>query len=510
MGGSFSGLGPHVPDADHEELRRLDPDGRLFNPDLAPATPGQRRWKSYDLFAFWSNTAHNLGAYTFAAGLFALGLNAWQVTLGILGGAVVVFLGCLLSGAMGHGTGVPFPVISRLSWGVFGANVPAMIRALAAIGWYGIQTYLAAAAVNAILLRFIPGTASMQGHTFLGLDALSWLSFLVLWALQLLILSRGMEVVRHVQGWSGAVIWVIMIFLGIYMLVRAHGRISFTAGGVHLTTGQQYLHVFSAMGLLMGILGTLMLNYADFTRFAPSRQAVRRGTFWGVPVNWSVFALTSVIVSAGSVAVYGKALLNPADIFARLSAPALLLVGALLLIVAAIGVNIVANFVSPAFDLSNVWPSRISFRTGGLITALIALASLPWKMYSTPVVVNYFLGALGAMIGPLFGIMIVDYFLVRRGSVVIADLYNPAPGSRYYYWRGINPNALAAFVPASALAILVAMLPAWSAAAPFAWYVGTGAAALLYYAIAARRPATVHAPSPLPVRPQMTPEGIDD
>ena len=222
-----------------------------------------------------------------------------------------------------------------------------------------------------------------------------------------------------------------------------------------------------------------------------------------------------MIVSAGSVAVYGKALLNPADIFARLSAPALLLVGALLLIIAAIGVNIVANFVSPAFDLANVWPSRISFRTGGLITALIALASLPWKMYSTPVVVNYFLGALGAMIGPLFGIMIVDYFLIRRGNVVLADLYNPAPGSRYYYWRGINPHALAAFLPASMLAILVAMLPAWSVAAPFAWYVGTGGAALLYYALAARRTTTAPALTtpvtvPLPLAAQSTQEGIDD
>ena len=157
--------------------------------------------------------------------------------------------------------------------------MPALIRALAAIGWYGIQTYLAAAAVNAILLRFVPGTAGMQTHAFLGLDALSWVSFLVLWGLQLLILRRGMEVVRHVQGWSGAVIWVIMIFLGLYMLVRAHGHISFSTGGAHLSTGQQYLHMFSAMGLLMDP-GTLMLNYADFTRFAPSRAVVRRGTFW--------------------------------------------------------------------------------------------------------------------------------------------------------------------------------------------------------------------------------------
>ena len=142
-------------------LASLDPEGRLYNADLAPANQNQRNWSTYSLFAFWSNTAHNLGAYTFAAGLFALGLNAWQVSIGILGGAVIVFFGCLLSGLMGQATGVPFPVISRLSWGVFGANVPALIRALAAIAWYGIQTYLAAAAVNAIpSARFLPGLAT--------------------------------------------------------------------------------------------------------------------------------------------------------------------------------------------------------------------------------------------------------------------------------------------------------------------------------------------------------------
>lgn len=507
MKASASGLETAASDTANRDLQRLDPHGRLYNPDLAPATPGQRQWKTYDLFAFWSNTAHNLGAYTFAAGLFILGLNAWQITVGILGGALIVFLGCLLSGAMGQATGVPFPVISRLSWGVFGANVPALIRALAAIGWYGIQTFLAAAALNAIFLRFLPASHSMQHASFLGLDGLSWLSFLILWAVQLLILSRGMEAVRHVQGWSGAIIWGIMIFLGIFMVARAHGRLSLTAGGTHLSQGQQYLHMFSTFGLIMGILGTLMLNYADFTRFAPTAKAVRRGTFWGAPVNWTVFAITSVIVSAGCVAVYGKALLDPADIFAHLSSPVLLLAGALLLIVAAVGVNIVANFVSPAFDLSNAWPRRISFRTGGLVTALIALASLPWKMYSTPVIVNYFLGAIGAMIGPLFGIMIVDYFLVRRRHVVITDLYNSSQGSRYYYWHGINPRALAAFVPAATLAILVAILPAWSLAAPYAWYVGTAVAGLAYFAVSARSTAPARSTGTLPLSPQIAPEG---
>lgn len=467
---------------DDARLAALDPEGRLYNADLAPATQDQRKWSTYSLFAFWSNTAHNLGAYTFAAGLFALGLNAWQVTIGILGGAVIVFFGCLLSGAMGQATGVPFPVISRLSWGVFGANVPAIIRALAAIAWYGIQTYLAAAAVNAILARFLPGLAGVLSQgSFLGLDGLSWVSFLLLWGIQLVVLSRGMEAVRHVQGWSGAVIWAIMIFLAVWLLIKSGGHLSLTNGGAHLSVGEQVYYVFASMGLLMGILGTLMLNYADFTRFAPDHKAILRGSFWGVPINWVVFALTSVIVSAGTLAVYGQSILNPGDIFNHLSNDALLLVGALLLVLAAVGVNIVANFVSPAFDLANVWPKRISFTRGGVITAVVALASLPWKLYTTPVVINYFLGGLGALIGPLYGVMVVDYFVLRGRRVAVEDLYIPDARSQYFYRGGVNPKAVAAFVPAAVLAVLVAIVPAFSAAAPFAWFVGAGAAALFYF-----------------------------
>jgi nucleobase:cation symporter-1, NCS1 family len=210
------------------------------------------------------------------------------------------------------------------------------------------------------------------------------------------------------------------------------------------------------------------------------------GSFWGVPVNWMLFALTSVMISAASLSVYGRAILNPADVFERLDNDILLLVGASMLVFAAVGVNIVANFVSPAFDLANVWPKHISFRRGGFIAALIALASLPWKLYSTPVVISVFLGGLGAMIGPLFGIMIVDYFIIKRKRVKIEDLYIPDERSEYYYRRGINLRAVVAFSVAAVLSIITALHPALKSAAPFAWYVGTGVAALLYFLLERR------------------------
>jgi nucleobase:cation symporter-1, NCS1 family len=473
-------------------LVALDPTGRLYNEDLAPTKPDGRKWNTYSLFALWMNDAHNLGDYAFAAALFALGLSAWQVTASVFGGCLIIFAGCVMSGFMGRDTGLPFAAVSRISWGVFGANAPALIRAIAAILWYGIQTYLASAAINAIFLRFVPSMESLSHSSFLGLDLLSWISFIILWAIQLAILSRGMEAVRHFQGWAGPAVWLVMIGVAVALLIQAGGDISLTASTKNLSAGQQIYHMLAGVGLMVGLLSTLMLNFSDFARFAPSRRAVVLGNFWGLPVNWTLFGLTSVFVSAGSVAVYGRVITNPADIFQQMNSGILVLIGAITLAVAALGVNIVANFVSPAYDLANVWPKHINFRRGGIITAVIALASLPWKLYSTPVVITYFLGGVGALMGPLFGVMAVDYFVLRREHVRIPDLFTPNSQSSYYYRRGLNPLAVAAFIPSAILSLIVAFVPVFSKAAPFTWFVGVGASALLYYAIGRGRITPAH------------------
>src|SRR5215217_4105513 len=444
-------------------LAALDPSGRLYNEDLAPTDPDGRKWNTYSLFALWMNDAHNLGDYVFAAALFALGLSAWQVASSIFGGVLIIFAGCVMSGFMGRDTGLPFAAVSRISWGVFGANFPALVRATAAILWYGIQTYVASAAINAIFLRFIPSMEPLRDSSFLGLDLLSWISFIILWAIQLAILSRGMESVRHFQGWAGPAVWLVMIALAVWLVIEAGGDISLTASTKNLSAGQQLYHMLAGVGLMVGLLSTLMLNFSDFARFAPSRRAVVLGNFWGLPINWTLFAFTSVIVSAGSVAVYGRVITNPADIFQRMDSDVLVLVGALTLALAALGVNIVANFVSPAYDLANVWPKHINFRRGGIIT--------------------YFLGGVGALMGPLFGVTAVDYFILRRERVRIPDLFTPNSRSAHYYRRGINPLAVAAFIPSAILALIVNFLPVFSKLAPFTWFVGVSASALLYYAI---------------------------
>ena len=209
-----------MPNVPHPHLAALDPEGRLYNEDLAPST--ERHWHSYNYFAVWMSAIHNIGTYTFVAGMFALGLTAWQVLLSLAIGITVLYFGLLLAGRMGVETGVPFPVMARLSFGIWGANLPALVRAVIAIAWYGIQTYLASLAVVVLLLRIDPGLSAWQERSFLGLSLLGWACFLLLWLLQMFVVTRGMEAVRRFQDWAGPLIWVVMLGMAVWLFSQAN------------------------------------------------------------------------------------------------------------------------------------------------------------------------------------------------------------------------------------------------------------------------------------------------
>jgi NCS1 family nucleobase:cation symporter-1 len=460
------------------------PDPRLTNEDLAPA--GERKWKVFDLFALWMSDVHNLGNYTFAAGLLVLGMNPWQIFTSLLVGFALIYLGMNAMGRIGQRHGVPFPIVSRISFGIWGANIPALIRAVIAIMWYGIQTYLASVAVNVMLLAAWPGLESWTHNSFLGLDTLGWISFLSLWVVQALIISRGMESVRKFQDFCGPAIWLVMIALAVWILAEAGWTISLTDTPNPLSTGEQFQHWFGAIGLVLAVYGTLMLNFCDFSRLAPDYRTVKRGNFWGLPINSTAFVVVSVIVTAGSIEVFGEAITDPALLVAKVGNTWVLALGALTFAIATMGVNIVANFVSPAYDLANVWPQKISFKVGGLISTVAALLVTPWNLYSNPAVVNYFLGGLGAFLGPLFGVMVVDYYWVKRGRIDVAQLFSAREDGAYYYRKGVNPKALWAFVPTAAIAALLALAPVFADVAAYSWFIGAITGALLY-AVLCRR-----------------------
>jgi NCS1 family nucleobase:cation symporter-1 len=429
---------------------------------------------------------HSIGGYTFAAGLFFLGLVGWQVLIALILGIFLVNIAVNLMGRAGQRMGTPFPVVSRLSFGIYGANIPALIRAIVAIAWYGIQTYLASVAVIVLTLAIFPGLKSLENGGFLGLAPLGWICFLILWVLQLLVMHRGMETIRKYQWVAGPAVWVAMVALMIWILVSAHGNVGLSVSSQRLSGGDAIREFLAAVSLTVAYFSTLMLNFCDFSRFAPNRRAVRQGNFWGLPVNFTAFAVVSVIVTAGTIKVFGKAITDPVLIVGRIHNTATLVIGALVFIVATIGINIVANFVSPAYDLANVAPKHIDFQRGGLISAVLALVVLPWKLYSSPVAVNYFLGGLGAFLGPLFAIIMVDYYLIRHERVCMPDLYRE-DGGQYHYKNGVNPRALVAFVPSAAIAAVVALDSAFSTASPFSWFIGAIPAAVIYYVINSNR-----------------------
>jgi NCS1 family nucleobase:cation symporter-1 len=244
-----------------------------------------------------------------------------------------------------------------------------------------------------------------------------------------------------------------------------------------------------------------MLNFCDFSRFAPNYKTVKRGNFWGLPINSTAFVVVSVIVTAGSLEVFGEAITDPAELVAKVGNTWVLVLAALTFAIATMGVNIVANFVSPAYDLANVWPQKITFKVGGMISTVAALVVTPWNLFSNPTVVQYFLGGLGAFLGPLFGVIMLDYFWVKRGRIDVEALFNATPGSRYYYRKGVNPKALWAFLPAAAVSAVLALVKDFSNVAPYSWFIGTAMAAGLYALLcrperaageaAASEPATV-------------------
>ena len=473
---------------------------RLYNDDLAPRQ-STGVWRAWDLFCVWMSAVHSLGGYTFAVGLLVLGLTGWQMVIAMVGGVSIVYLGCNLMGIAGQRLGVPFPVFARVSFGVFGANIPALLRAVVAIFWYAIQTWLASVAVAVLILKLVPSAHTLAESSFLGLSGLGWACFLGLWVIQLAVLHRGMETVRKLSDLAGPVIWIAMFALALWILVRADWSLdwSYREGNAHTTMLGAVMAVLSGIFLTVAYFAGPMLNYADFARFAPDERTVLRGNRLGLPLNASLFCLVSVIIALGTVKVYGHAITDPVELVAEIDNTAILLLATIAFALATVGVNIVLNFVAPAYDLANTFPKWISFKTGGLITALLALVVLPWKIYSSPVAINYFLGGVGALMGPLFGILLADYYLVRRARVDVAQLYSDAHDGPYYYHRGTNFRAVAAIAISGAVTLAAALLPGLSMLAPYAWPIGVALGVASCLAFHRRYPAgslaAAHEPS---------------
>ncbi|MFG1967822.1 NCS1 family nucleobase:cation symporter-1 [Nonomuraea fuscirosea] len=469
-------------------------DPRLTNEDLAPLK--KQTWSSYNIFAFWMSDVHSVGGYVTAGSLFALGLASWQVLFALLAGIVIVNVFCNLVARPSQVTGVPYPVINRAVFGVLGANIPAIVRGAIAIAWYGVQTYLASQSLIIIFLKFWPATAALNEPTFLGLSALGYICYAILWLAQAAVFWRGMDAIRRFVDWAGPAVYVVMLVLAGYLVSQAGWEnISLDLSqGDSLGFAESIPVMLSAIALVVSYFSGPMLNFGDFSRYGRSFEAVKRGNFLGLPINFLFFSLLTVITASATVPVFGELITDPIHTVQRIDTPFAILLGGLTFVIATVGINIVANFISPAFDFSNVSPQRISWRTGGMIAAVGSVLLTPWNWYGNPDAIHYTLGLLGALIGPLFGILIAGYYVCARQRVSVDELFTMDPGGRYWFSRGYNPNAVWATVASGGPAIASVLVPKLVTAvdvtwiADYSWFIGCGLGFVAMIALERRNP----------------------
>ncbi len=472
-----------------------NPSPGLYNEDLAPAK--DRTWGAFSIFNVWTSDVHSLWGYYLAASLFLLCGSFVNFVIAIGLGSLIIFALMNLIGFAGEKTGVPYPVLARASFGIWGANLAAMVRAVVACFWYGAQTAAASGAIVALLIR---NESMLEFHKtthVLGHSGLEVICYVFIWALQLLIIQRGMETVRKFQDWAGPAVWVAMLVLAIGLCVKA-GGFSFEHGipmdvlidktkdaGVGGEPGS-FWALMAVGATWVTYFAALYLNFCDFSRYAKNKQAVKTGNLWGLPVNLIAFSLVAGITTIAAYKVYGEVLLHPEQISAKFDSWVLALIAAVSFAAATLGINVVANFVSAAFDISNVFPRVISFKRGGYIAAAIALVLYPFAPWEGNA--SQFVNAIGATMGPLLGIILVDYYLIAKGNINVEALYQEH--GEYRYQGGWNINALVAFGVGSIFSTLLpnftSLLPPWWNT--YGWFFGVAIGGTVYYAMAMLRP----------------------
>jgi NCS1 family nucleobase:cation symporter-1 len=472
---------------------------QLYNHDLAPTAPEGRTWGAFSLFAMWMSDVHSVGGYTFAASLFFLGLTGWQVLISMLVGITAVYFLMNLIGRPSVRYGIPFPVMARVSFGVMGANLAAIVRGLVGIVWYGVQTYFASKAVQVLVVTLIPASADLTHNSFMGLSTLGWFSFLFMWFFQLIIFLSGMERIRRFIDFCGPAVYVAMFVLAIWMLYQAGFsslslQLSPPASSNIATVGV----MANAAMLIVAYFAALLLNFGDFARFGKDEQAMKVGNFLGLPVNFLVFSVIAVIVTAGTLKVFGQAIMDPVLIVEKIGNPIVVVIGSITFIVATMGINIVANFVSPAYDISNLKPEKINFRMGGLITSILSVLVCPWLFVASPSAITLFVSIFGSALGPMFGIMMADYYLVKKQVIVLDDLYTMSPNGAYNYDGGWNRKGLIALAISGALSIGLSLAGAYGMmfnVGDWGWLIGAATGALVYRVLSEPAPslAPIHA-----------------
>ena len=477
---------------------------KLYNKDLAPTPSSEKKWGWFEIFNVWANDVQSLFGYTLAASLFiASGLNGWAVFLAlILAGFFIMWL-VNLSGKPSVKHGIPYPVFARVSMGVFGANFPAMARGLVAMFWYGAQTYAASTAVALL----ITGLTGIEGEpVLLGMSGVMWISFIFVSLFQVYLFWQGIDLVRRFLNFAGPAVYIVMIVLMIAIWAKAGGGLLSEVGeifsGGERSGGFEGLGSFGAFlavfSIMVGYFAAVVINFGDFARFVKNEDEMKKGNLWGLVGNVIFFSFITLMITGGTIAIFGEYIAQPTEMVAKVDNLLLTLIAAFAFFAATVGINMVANFIPPAYDLANLMPDKINFRTGGLITAIFGFViGGMWVAVITQMGMFPFVNTLGAILAPVFGIMITDYYLIKKQQLNVDDLFSEKSSGRYHYNGGFNGKAMLAWVISGYVAvgsvwpnILFAGLDEFFAnlggGGGYAWMIGAALGAIIHMAISGR------------------------
>jgi len=459
-------------------------DRRLYNKDLAPTDKKEKNWGWFEIFNVWANDVQSLFGYTLAASLFlTYGLNGWAVFLAILLAGFFIMWLVNLSGKPSVKLGIPYPVFARASMGVIGANFPAMVRGIVAMFWYGAQTYFASTAV-ALLLTALSGSEGGSG-TFLGMNNIAWISFIFVAGFQIYLFWHGIDLIRKFLNFAGPAVYAVMIILMLTIWAKAGGGLLSEVGnifsGVGSYSGGAFAAFLAIFGTMVAYFAAVVINFGDFARFVKNEKEMRKGNLWGLPGNIFLFSFIALMVTAGTVSVFGETLTNPTEMVARVGHLGLTIIAAFAFFAATIGINMVANFIPPAYDLANLIPSKINFRTGGLITSIVGFViGAFWVSVISNIGMFPFVNTLGAILAPVYGIMIVDYYVIKNQRLDVNQLFSTKKGGKYYYNDGWNQKAFVAWAIAGVFSVLTVWHPSLSGLGGYAWIIGAALGTILH------------------------------